>query len=49
MLQIFPENTVNVIHKRSKSLKELTSLSMLSEAMKENKCSIEDRMFAKTF
>lgn len=46
MLQIFPENTINVIHKRSKSLKELISLSMLSESMKENKCSFEYRMLA---
>ena len=41
MLQIFPENTVNVTYRRNKNLKELISPSLFPRTIKENKCSIE--------
>ena len=36
MLQIFPENTVNVTYRRNKNLKELISPSLLPRTIKEN-------------
>ena len=41
MLQIFPENTVNVRYRRNKNLKELISPSLFSRTIKENNYSIE--------
>ena len=41
MLQIFPENTVNVRYRRNKNLKELISPSLFSRTIKENNRSIE--------
>ena len=41
MLQIFPENTVNVTYKRNKNLKELILPSLFLRTIKENNCSIE--------
>ena len=41
MLQIFPENTVNVTYRRNKNLKELISPSLFPRTIKENNCSIE--------
>ena len=41
MLQIFPENTVNVRYRRNKNLKELISLSLFPRPIKENNRSIE--------
>ena len=39
MLQIFPENTVNVTYRRNKNLKELISSSLIHRTIKENNCS----------
>ena len=41
MLQIFPENTVNVRYRRNKNLKELISPSLFPRTIKENNRSIE--------
>ena len=41
MLQIFPENTVNVTYRQNKKLKELISPSLFPETIKENNCSIK--------
>ena len=41
MLQIFPENTVNVTYRQNKNLKGPISPSLFPRTMKENKCSIE--------
>ena len=41
MLQIFPENTVNVTYRRNKNLKELISPSLFPRTIKDNNCSIE--------
>ena len=41
VLQIFPENTVNVTYRRNKDLKELISQSFFSRTIKGNNCSIE--------
>ena len=41
MLQIFPENTINVTYKRNKNLKELISPSLFPKVIKENNCPIE--------
>ena len=41
MLQIFPENTINVTYKRNKNLKELISPYLFPKIIKENNCSIE--------
>ena len=41
MLQIFPENTVNVTYRRSENLKELISPSLFPRNLKVNNCSIE--------
>ena len=41
MLQIFPENTVNVRYRRNKNLKELILLSLFPRPIKENNRSIE--------
>ena len=41
MLQIFPENTVNVAYRRNKNLKELISPSLFTRTIKENNCSNE--------
>ena len=41
MLQIFPENSVNVTYRRNKNLKELISPSSFPRTIKENNCSIE--------
>ena len=53
MLQIFPENTVNVRYRRNKNLKELISPSLFSRTIKENNCSIEnvteDAIFVRIF
>ena len=43
MLQIFPENTVNVTYRRNKNLKELIPPSLFPRTIKENNCSIEKR------
>ena len=42
MLQIFPENTVNVTYRRNKNLEELISPSLFPRTIKENNCSIEN-------
>ena len=41
MLQLFPENPVDVKYKGIKNLKELISSSLFPNAIKENNCSIE--------
>ena len=41
MLQIFPENTVNVTYRQNKISKELISLSLFPRTTKENNCSIK--------
>ena len=41
MLRIFPENTINVTHKRNKKLKELISPSLFPKTTKENNSSTE--------
>ena len=41
MLQIFPENTVNVTYRRNKNLAELILPYLFPRTIKENNCSIE--------
>ena len=41
MLQIFPENTVNVTYRQNKNLRDLISPSLFPRTIKENNCSIE--------
>ena len=41
MLQIFPENTVNVTYRRNKNLAELILPYLFPRTVKENNCSIE--------
>ena len=41
MLEIFPENTVNVTYRRNKNLKELILSFLFARTVKENKGSIE--------
>ena len=41
MLQIFPENTINITYKRNKNLKELMSQSLLPKMIRANNWSVE--------
>ena len=41
ILQICPENTINVTYRRNKNLKELISPSLFPKIIKENNCSFE--------